>query len=157
VYIKARPKVWYSIANSFEDKAVFWINFRALFEAMKPQQYGLMFGRLSTVISQCQFSFYVGFEVDGCCSKRTFSLLILLVVLHSFECKSACGNCHITLCVCCVCVCVYLCAYLCVSVCAWFGGMTVFPVLLLSVPSSLYKSRDVPTPGQGTAASQSTV
>jgi hypothetical protein len=45
VYIKARPKVWYSIANSFEDKTVFWINFRVLLEAMKPQQYGLMLGR----------------------------------------------------------------------------------------------------------------
>ena len=98
MYIKARPKVWYSTENSFEDETVFWINFRALFEAMKPQQYGLMFGRSLTVISQCHFSICMEFEVDGCYSKRTLSPLILLIVLHSFECKSACGNCHITLC-----------------------------------------------------------
>jgi hypothetical protein len=73
---------------------VFWID---LFEAMKPQQYGLVFGRLLTEISQWHFPINVGFEVDGCYSKRTFSPLILLVVFHSFEYKSACGNCHITL------------------------------------------------------------
>jgi hypothetical protein len=98
------------------------------------------------VISQCHFSIYVGCEVDGCCSIRTFSPLILLIVLHSFECKSACGNCHITLCVC-----------VCVSVFACFGGMTVFPILLLSVPSAVYKNRDIPTLVQGTVATQSSV
>ena len=107
--IKARPKVKYSIENSFEGETVFWISFRALFEAMKPQQYGLMFRRSLTLISQCHFSIYVWSEVDGCYSKRTFSPLILLIVHHSFECKSACGNCHITLCVFCMCVCVYIC------------------------------------------------
>jgi len=66
------------------------------------------------VISQCHFSIYVRSEVDGCYSKRTVSPLILLIVLNSFECKSACGNCHITLCIFCVCVCERVCVYLCV-------------------------------------------
>jgi hypothetical protein len=160
VYIKARPKVWYSIENSFEDKTYFWINFRVLLEAMKPQQCGLMFGRSLTVISQCHFSIYVGFEVNGCYSKHTLSPFILLIIFHSFECKSASGNCHITLCMFCVCgracaleVCVCVC--MCVYVCFW--SMTVFPILLLSLPSAMYKNRDIPTPGQGTATSQSRV
>lgn len=117
MYIKARPKVWRSMENSFEDKTIFWMKFKSLFEAVKPQQYGLMFGRSSSVISQCHFSIYVGFEVDGCYSKRTFSPLILLIVFHSFECKSAFGNCHITLCM--LCMHVFVCVYVSVCACAF--------------------------------------
>jgi len=91
------------------------MNFRALLEAIKPQQYGLMFGRSATVISQCQFSIYVELEVDVCYSKHTFSPSILLIVFHSFACKGAYGNCHITLRM----LCMYVFVYVSVCACAF--------------------------------------